>query len=81
VNWSVLTDPDANLRDDARAELARHDRGACKALSQEVGTIVNKTLEKMIRAWFARGAQDRADVDVRAASDARTEEARRKGGG
>jgi len=67
MDWSVLTEPDANLGDDARAALAGLNADTRTGLSQELGTIVNKTLEKMIHPWFARGMQDWAHVDVYAA--------------
>ncbi|HEV8094342.1 MAG TPA: hypothetical protein VGP71_01365 [Burkholderiales bacterium] len=67
MDWSVLTDPDPSLRDDARAALAKLSLDIRMGLSQELGTIVNKKLEQMIHPWFSRGMQDWADVDVYAA--------------
>lgn len=63
----MLTDPDPNLGDDARAALAKLGRDTRTGLSQALGTIVNKKLEEMIHPWFSRGMQDWADVDVYAA--------------
>jgi hypothetical protein len=65
--WSVLTDPDANLGDDARAALAGLNPDTRTGLSQGLGTIINKALEKMIHPWFSKGMHDWADVDVYAA--------------
>ena len=63
----MLTDPDANLGDDARAALAALNGDSRTHLSQQLGTIVNKKLEELIRPWFSGGMQDWADVDVYAA--------------
>ena len=67
VDWSVLTDPDATLGDGTRAALAGLNADTRTGLSQALGTIVNKTLEKMIHPWFSKGMRDWADVDVYAA--------------
>ena len=61
----MLTDP--NLGDDARAALAGLNPDTRTGLSQGLGTIVNKTLEKTIHPWFSKGMHDWADVDVYAA--------------
>ena len=63
----MLTDPDANLGDDARTALAGLNPDTRTGLSQGLGTIVNKTLEKMIHPWFSKGMHDWAHVDVYAA--------------
>jgi hypothetical protein len=67
MDWSVLTDPDANLGDDARAALAGLKPDTRSGLSQGLGTIVNKKLAEMIHPWFSKGMRDWADVDVYAA--------------
>lgn len=67
MNWSALTDPDANLGEDARAALSKLDRDTRTGLSQGLGTIVNKKLAEMIHPWFSKGMRDWADVDVYAA--------------
>jgi hypothetical protein len=64
MDWSVLTNPDASLRDDARAALEKLGADIRMGLLQGLGTIVNKKLEEMIRPWFSRGMHDWADVDV-----------------
>lgn len=53
----MLTDPEANLGDDARAALAELSRDARADLSQELGTVVNQK-EEMIHPWFASGMHD-----------------------
>lgn len=67
MDWSVLTDPDSKLGDDARAALTELDADARADLSQKLGKNVNKKLEEMIHPWFSRGQHDWADVDVYAA--------------
>ncbi len=67
MDWSVLTDPDANLGDEANAELGKLSGGARSELLQELGTIVIKNLEKTIHPWFSSGMHDWAEVDVYAA--------------
>jgi len=67
VDWSVLTDPDSNLGDSARAALAELNADARADLSQKLGTAVNRKLEEMIHPWFSPGQHDWADVDVCAA--------------
>ena len=67
MDWSVLTDPDANLGDDARAALAKLSPDTRTGLSHGLGTIVNRHLEKEIHPWFSKGTHDWADVDVYAA--------------
>ncbi|MEO8025526.1 MAG: hypothetical protein ABI823_03595 [Bryobacteraceae bacterium] len=67
MDWSVLSDPKANLGDDTIAELGKLDSDARTELLKELGTIVIKNLEEMIHPWFSRGMHDWADVDVYAA--------------
>src|SRR5436190_10017441 len=67
MDWSVLTDPDSKLGDDARAALAELNADARADLSQKLGKNVNKKLAEMIHPWFSRGQHDWADVDVYAA--------------
>ena len=67
MEWSVLSDPSANLSDDTKAELDKLDSDARTALLKELGMIVIKQLKEMIFPWFSSGMQDWADVDVYAA--------------
>ena len=55
----MLTDPDANLGDDARAALAKLDRDTCAGLSQRLGTNVNKKLEEMIETYPEQDSENR----------------------
>lgn len=67
MDWSVLTDPDANLGDDARAALAKLSPDTRTGLSHGLGTIVNRHLEKEVHPWFSPGVHEWANVDVYAA--------------
>jgi len=67
MNWSVLSDPKANLSDETKAALDKLDTDARRNLLQELGKIVNKKLAEMISPWFSSGLYDWADIDVYAA--------------
>jgi len=67
MDWSVLSDPEANLSGDTIAELSDLDYDGRAKLLQELGTIVLKHLKEMIHPWFSSGVHDWADVDIYAA--------------